>query len=1156
VQHSILTPPVPTEKNNHIGWSGLKGCAESLAIVQAAKTSRYPTIIVTRDARRLTIMETELRFFADINDVPISVFPDWECLPYDFFSPHQDIISERLRVLASLPESGTGILLISAANLMQRLPPIDYVLGQTVDLKVGQRIDIDEFRRRLQQSAYYSVSQVAIPGEYAVRGGLVDLFPMGSELPIRIDLFDDQIDSLRQFDPENQLSTAKLDHVSLLPAREFPMHEEAIKTFRQNFRKRFDGDPMKQPVYAEISNGNTIAGIEFFFPLFFDHTDTLFSYVSKQAHWVCDHGLLDESARFHAEVVDRFENCRLDPDRRVLPPDSIYLKSGELEHQLSERPVIRLHQDESNRTLKFDTLVGENPVVEPRSEFPYKNLVNILNTSKYRILLAVETVGRREALESVLIGHELITTAVTDWHDFLSDNNNELGIVVAGIERGTSFPELNIQVITETQLYGDKVFQRRRRSGRNRDPETIIKSLAELQIDDPVVHENHGIGRYMGLVTLGIAGEENEFLLIRYKGTDKLYVPILSLDRVSRYLGGDTDSAPLHKLGSDVWQKAQKKARQKAYDIAAELLELAALRESRVGQSMPIPVEAYRDFRDRFPFEETPDQNQVIEEVLNDLADKKPMDRLVCGDVGFGKTEVALRAAFVAVHNKQQVAMLVPTTLLAQQHFQTFQDRFADLPIEVELISRFRSKKDVEKLVASLQNGYPDIVVGTHRLLQPDIKFKNLGLLIIDEEHRFGVRQKEQLKKLRSEVDILTLSATPIPRTLNMAMAGMRGISIIATPPVDRLSIKTFIRPFNNALIREAILRETHRGGQVYFLHNEVKSIEWMRDQLMDIVPEAKIEVGHGQMGGAELERTMRDFYHQKFNVLLCTTIVESGIDIPTANTIIINRADRFGLAQLHQLRGRVGRSHHQAFAYLLVPDASAITADAKKRLDAFESMENLGAGFTLASHDLEIRGAGELLGESQSGTIDTVGFTLFSDYLNRAVEELTRHKERAEGKEPTLQLPVRAADVQFGCTALLPSDFVPDVHVRLVLYKRIAAAIDSVALRELQVEIIDRFGLLPDPAKKLFEVTGLSHRAGKLGIEKISFTGESGSLNFSNDNRVEPENIIRLIQSKPGKYRMAGAFILNVTKLGEDVEERIVACDEILRLLEVNIND
>ncbi len=1144
---SAAEPPLPGDGVRRVGWSRLFGSAESLAVDAAVRRHEGLVLVVARDARRAHLLEQELRFYGSDREPLPAVFPDWECLPYDLFSPHQDIISDRLRLLAGIGERRGGAVLVTIANLAQRLPPADYVLGHSIVLERGQRLDIDTFRGRLQQAAYYAVSQVAMPGEYAVRGGLIDLFPMGASWPIRIDLFDDEIESLRRFDPEDQRSTDRLDSITLLPAREFPLDDAAVRTFRANFRKTFEGDPTRQKAYREVSEGNVVAGLEFLFPLFFEHTSTFFDYLPENTLLVLDQDVDDEMRRFEAEVRDRYDNTRLDPERRALPPERLYLASGEMEQALASLPAVRLAGQDSKRTISLDSEPPEQAPVDPRGHVPYAALFELIASSPHRLLLVVETAGRRESLESVLLEHDILPTAVSGWREFLERIDIELGITVAQLERGARLPGIGVSVVTETQLYGERVFQRRRRSARNRDPEAIIKSLAELNPGDPVVHEDYGIGRYMGLTTLGIEGEVNEFLLIHYRDDDKLYVPIMALDRVSRYLGGDGATAPLHKLGGDAWEKARRKAREKAYDVAAELLEIAALRRSRKGTRMNVPAEPYREFCDRFPFEETPDQEQAIGEVLADLQSDRPMDRLVCGDVGFGKTEVALRAAFVAVHNKRQVALLVPTTLLAQQHFETFRDRFADMPVAVELLSRFRTRKEIETLVESLKNGYPDIVVGTHRLLQSDIAFRNLGLVIIDEEHRFGVRQKERLKKLRSEVDILTLSATPIPRTLNMAMADLKGISIIATPPVDRLSVKTFVRPFNKALIREAILREVHRGGQVYFIHNEVRTIERMRAEITDLVPEARIEVGHGQMPELELERVMRDFYHQRFNVLVCSTIVESGIDVPSANTLIINRADRFGLAQLHQLRGRVGRSHHQAFAYLLIPDEAAITADARKRLEAIDSLEDLGAGFTLASHDLEIRGAGELLGESQSGTIDTVGFTLFSEYLNRAVEELSRGE--GPGSEP-VRAP-RAAEVNLGCAALLPEDFVPDVHARLVLYKRIAAASEPEILRELRVEIIDRFGLLPEAASRLFDLTAIGHAAGRLGIEKINLGPGGGTVVFAERNPVPPERIIGLLKSAPGRFRMTGSFTLNIREAFADVDARIACCRELIARLD-----
>jgi transcription-repair coupling factor (superfamily II helicase) len=1131
-----------------VAWSQLFGCAESLAIASAVRNADRPGIIITRDARRQHTLELELGFFlADSNDIPVYSLPDWECLPYDQFSPHQDIISERLRILSLLGSLKHGIILVSLPNLMRLLPPVDYVLGYTLALKVGDRLAIDDFRLGLQTFSYYSVSQVAAPGEYAVRGGLIDLFPMGAKAPIRIDLFDDEIDSIRYFNPETQLSTQKTEQVSLLPAREFPMGEEAIKKFRQQFRQQFEGDPAKNLVYSEVSKGNPVAGLEFFFPLFFDQTANLFDYVPDSCLWFLDRDLDEEASRHYADISDRFENTNLDKERRALPPSKLYLSPHDIESFLSNLECIRFADVKGKRSDNLGTATPEELPVNPRAESPYKLLLELLKNSTGRYLLVVETQGRRESLEGILLENDLLATKVGSWSEFYKNSDLDIGILVAVMERGTRLPDANLSIITEGQLYGERVYQRRRRSQKNRDPEAIIKSLADLNIDDPIVHETHGIGRFKGLVTLDIGEHIQEFLLLEYQNDDKLYVPVLALDRVSRYLGGDSTTAPLHRLGSDSWDKAKKKAREKAYDVAAELLEIEALRKSRTGVEMPLPEEEYRDFCERFPYEETPDQEQVINDVIADLGSAAPMDRLICGDVGFGKTEVALRAAFVAVHNQKQVAMLVPTTLLAQQHFESFQDRFADLPVQVALMSRFKSKKEIDRLAESLTTGYPDIVIGTHRLLQKDIQFKNLGLVIIDEEQRFGVRQKEQLKRLRKEVDILTLSATPIPRTLNMAMSGLRGISIIATPPADRLSVKTFVRPFNNALIREAILREIHRGGQVYFLHNEVRTIVHMQEELAELVPEARIGIGHGQMPELQLERIMQDFYHQRINLLLCSTIIESGIDVPSANTIIINRADKFGLSQLHQLRGRVGRSHHQAYAYMLVPDLKSLTADARKRLDAIDALEELGAGFTLASHDLEIRGAGELLGESQSGAVDTVGFTLFTEYLNRAVKELSAAKSN---REDIIDEPLRAAEISIGVSALFPEDYVPDVHTRLVLYKRLAGTTSVEELNELKVETVDRFGPLPAPSKRLFTITLLSHRAGLLGVEKINMGESGGQMNFAQKNNVQPEKIIQLLQSNPGTYKMSGPYVLQIRMGMGDFESRVERCDTILSKL------
>ena len=926
----LLNPPLPTG-NTVTTWSNLHGSAFGLAIAEAAQNHDGLILVVLDDPRQLHLLETEIRFFLDqppqldeqgVNkqgpsedEIEVMHFPSWECLPYDVFSPHQDITSDRLRLLSRISGCRRGVLLSSSENLIQRLPPIDYVVGHSFSVKQGESIDLDLLRDRLTSANYSNVSQVISPGEFAVRGGLIDVFPTGAATPFRLDLFDDEVESIRYFDPDTQRSADKVAQIELLPAREFPMTEEGIKFFRQSFRRIFEGDPRKQIVYNEVSDGKTPAGTEFFFPLFFEQTATLFDYLPDRTLWIHEKSLVENNRTSWAEINDRFTNANYDSQRKVLAPEMLYLNPDQLTAVFTDYARI-IHYPGKHRKVDWtaNTMSAKQLPVNPREESPYALFLDYLNAASSRILIATETAGRREAMEGMLLNHEELAAHCESFQGFLASNDSP-GICIAPLERGLHLPDANIEIITESQLYGEKVLQRRRRSGAAQDPAALIRSLAELNEGDPVVHSEHGVGRYQGLQNLDIYGEQTEFLVVEYLNADKLYVPVLSLNLISRFVGGAPETAPLHKLGSDHWQKAKKRAREKAYDVAAELLEIEAMRNARTGMAMEIDAEDYEAFVTRFPFEETADQERAIEEVLADMTSAEPMDRLVCGDVGFGKTEVALRATHVAVQNNKQVAMLVPTTLLAQQHYQTFVDRFADLPVTVELLSRFKSKKESDATIEKMKSGQPDVVIGTHRLLQDDIRFANLGLLMIDEEQRFGVRQKEKIKRLRSQVDILTLTATPIPRTLNIAMAGLRSISIIATPPPSRLSIKTFVRDWNKGLVREACLREIRRGGQVYFLHNDVRSIERTVSELRELVPEASIECGHGQMGELQLERVMQDFYHQRFNILVCTTIVESGIDIPSANTIVINRADKFGLSQLHQLRGRVGRSHHQAYA-------------------------------------------------------------------------------------------------------------------------------------------------------------------------------------------------------------------------------------------------
>lgn len=1145
--NALLNPVLPGQGQS-ICWANLHGAASGLAIVEAARQLDGILVIVLEDQRQLQILQSEIEFFLhEFDEIHVQQFPSWECLPYDNFSPHHNIISNRLRVLGKLPEQNRGILLVQTANLMQRLPPVNYVLGHRFSLKKSQKIDLNALKTQLIESNYVSVNQVMSPGEFAVRGGLVDVYPMGENLPFRLDLFDDELETIRLFDPESQRSSDQVEFIELLPAREFPTTESGIKQFRSSFRRHFEGDPRKQTVYNEVSIGNTPAGTEFFFPLFFESTATLFDYLPKKTTFIRTEDFDETLKTYWAEIEDRFSNANYDLERKVLPPKHLYVPPKSIVGLIKQYSGIKLTREaDQDSHWSADTNYNKQFPVDSRKDMPYQDLLIHLKKPGNRILIVVETHGRKEALEGMLIknGHPLISAE--SFSEFFTDSENLLGITIGIIERGFTSNAIGIEIICESQLYGEKVFQRRRRSKESRDPESIIKSLAELNIGDPVVHIEHGVGRYIGLQVLEISGERGEFLALEYLNGDKLYVPVVNLNLISRFVGGSPDLAPLHRLGGEQWEKSKSRAREKSYDVATELLEMQAFRTTRKGNAFEIDKTDMEGFISKFPFEETPDQQQVIDEVLFDLNSDEPMDRLVCGDVGFGKTEVALRATFIVASNEKQVAILAPTTLLAQQHYLTFLERFSDWPMEIAMLSRFNTQKQSRELVEKIAEGKIDIIIGTHKLLQVDVRFSELGLLIIDEEHRFGVRQKEKIKKLRSQVDILTLTATPIPRTLNITMSGLRAISIIATPPPNRLSIKTFIRQWNRGLIREACQREIRRGGQVFFLHNDVKTIERMAIDIAELVPEAKINIGHGQMPEIQLERVMQDFYHHRFNILMCSTIIESGIDIPTANTIIINRADRFGLAQLHQLRGRVGRSHHQAFAYLLIPDRASITNDAKKRLDAIDSMEDLGAGFALASHDLEIRGAGELLGETQSGSIDDVGFSLYSEYLNLAVKAIK------EGKllDPATPIEIeKSTTIDLHVTALFPQDYLGNAHTRLILYKRIANATDVDHLEEIQIEIIDRFGLLPEQGKNLFRLTALRLQAQKLGIRKVDIGENGGIIEFENIPTIDPGFIFTLIQEKPHLYKLAGP---NAFRISDDLSESENRLREIEKLIDV----
>ncbi len=1131
-------------------WGNLPGAALSLAIAEAASHAKRFTLLLTADSQSAERLQEELSFFAP--DLPVLHFPDWETLAYDLFSPHQDIISQRIAALYRLPELKHGVLVVPITTALHRLAPKRFLLGSSLVLQVGQQLDVNQMRGNLEAAGYRCVDTVYEHGEFAVRGALIDLFPMGSSQPYRIDLFDDEIETLRTFDPETQRSIDKVDSIKLLPAREFPLEKKAVTDFRGRFRERFDVDFRRCPIYQDLSTGITPAGIEYYLPLFFEETATLFDYLPADTQVFSLPGIEKAAEQFWVDARSRYEDRRVDPERPLLPPADIFLPVEDCFARLKNWPRVVVSQDDIEEGVgrtRFNARALPDLAIQAKAGEPLAALRRFIEEYPGRVLFCAESAGRREVLLELLARLKLKPKEAEDWPAFVA-SGERLGICIAPLDEGLLLDELAL--VAESPLFGQRVMQRRRREKSRDGGDNVIKNLTELREGAPVVHIDHGVGRYLGLVTMEFDGQAAEFLALMYAEEAKLYVPVASLHLIARYTGSDDALAPLHRLGSETWQKAKRKAAEQVRDVAAELLDIYARRAAREGYAFKDPLADYATFSAGFPFEETPDQQTAIEAVLADMLAPKPMDRLVCGDVGFGKTEVAMRAAFIAVHSGRQVAVLVPTTLLAQQHYNSFRDRFADWPVTVEVMSRFKSAKEVSEAVVKLAEGKIDIVIGTHKLLQDDVRFKDLGLCIIDEEHRFGVRQKEQLKALRSEVDILTLTATPIPRTLNMAVAGMRDLSNIATPPARRLSVRTFVMEQNNPTIKEALLRELLRGGQVYYLHNDVKTIEKCAADLAELVPEARIGIGHGQMRERELEQVMSDFYHKRFNVLIASTIIETGIDVPSANTIIIERADKFGLAQLHQLRGRVGRSHHQAYAYLLTPPRKQMTDDAQKRLEAISNAQDLGAGFVLATHDLEIRGAGELLGDGQSGQIQAVGFTLYMEMLERAVKSIRK------GEQPNLDQPLGGGpEINLRVPALIPEDYLPDVHARLILYKRIANAVDEDGLKELQVEMIDRFGLLPEPTKNLVRITLLKLQAEKLGIKKIDAGPQGGRLEFAADTCVDPLTLIKLIQSQPTRYKFEGATLFRFLVPMERPEERFNTLEALLeRLLSQSVKD
>ncbi|MFE8071499.1 transcription-repair coupling factor [Marinobacteraceae bacterium S3BR75-40.1] len=1147
--NSILAPEAPEAAGDHRRWGSLSGSAAALAIAESAKQHHGLTLAITQGTDEALQLEQELSFFlAGQTELELLTLPDWETLPYDMFSPHEDIISQRIRTLHRLPQIQRGLLVIPARTLMHRLAPLSFTEGNTLILEQGQTLEVEPWRLRLEAAGYRHAENVYQHGEYAVRGSVIDIFPMGSNQPYRLDLFDDEIETLRTFDPETQRSLEQTERIELLPAYEFPWDKETRLQFRNRWFEHFPQAPKDAPVYQDVVSGICPPGVEYFLPLFFDELATLFDYLPSDTLVFTPDNLEGALEHFESEVAARYEDRRYDRLRPILPPKSLFLARDECFAAFKRFPRVTLSSeavDEKPGSTNAPTATLPDLALDGRAQEPAKALKAFLATTPGRLLFSAETAGRREALQEQLHNYGINTDEVGTWQEFLGGDSDQ-AMTAAPLERGLWIPDAKVALIPEALLYGRRVMQRRRRERAQDTSDAVIRDLSELRVGAPVVHIDHGVGRYQGLQTIPVEGQTTEFLTLEYADGAKLYVPVSSLHLISRYSGSEDSTAPLHKLGSERWSNAKQKALEKIRDTAAELLDVYARREARKGFAFPDPGEDYEHFAAAFPFEETPDQQQAIDAVLADMQAQQPMDRLVCGDVGFGKTEVAMRAAFVATNAGKQVAVLVPTTLLAQQHFESFRDRFANTAVSVELLSRFRSGKQQSETIQRVEAGKTDILIGTHKLLQGDITFSDLGLVIVDEEHRFGVNQKEKLKAWRAEVDMLTLTATPIPRTLNMAMGHLRDLSIIATPPARRLSVKTFVRKKEDALVKEAVLREILRGGQVYYLHNEVESIQKAAEEIKTLIPEARVAVAHGQMRERELEQIMSDFYHKRFNVLVCTTIIETGIDIPSANTVVINRADKFGLAQLHQLRGRVGRSHHQAYAYLLTPQERKLTKDAEKRLEAIAAAQDLGAGFMLATHDLEIRGAGELLGAEQSGQIESIGFSLYMELLDEAVKAIR------EGRTPNAELPMQhGTEITLRIPALIPEEYLPDVHNRLILYKRLASVKSQEELKDLQVEMIDRFGLLPEPTKNLIRQTTLRLKADRLGITKIDAGGEWGRLEFANHTQVDPLVLVQKVQQEPENYRLENANQLRFRLNAQDADGKLSAIDQLLQTLE-----
>lgn len=1138
---------IPFTKNKISKFGQLYSASLSLALARFCTQETNIKLIITENNQTANQLALELEFFLNhVKDSPeITIFPDWETLPYDNFSPHQDIISDRLKILNQIQTANNLVIIAAASTIMHKLCPKHFINQNSLILKCGASLNINNFRATLENAGYYAVNTVLEHGEYAVRGAIIDVFPMGSNLPIRIELFADEIDTLRTFDPDSQKTIEKLPEISILPAREIPLNNESITLFRNKFRNQFNINPSICSIYETISSGKYASGIEYYLALFFEDTASFFDYLPENTNICIIEDINSAAEQFNTEINSRYEQLQANITRPILPPKLCFLSPTELFTKANQFKQIRLQQKPLTSGQNFNINPAPDLSIARKSNSPFEKLAEYINKNNTRYLIIAESAGRQEMLIELLKQSKINPQKINGWQEFLKIDT-QLCITIGPINYGAEILDEGLCLIVESQFFGNQAVASRKVSkAKTIDPDVMIRDLVELQIGAPVVHLEYGVGRYQGLQTF--PESSTEFLIIAYASEDKIYVPVTSLHLISRYTGSDSEHAPLHSLRSEQWQKEKNKALEKIHDVAIELLEIYAKREAKKGYKYQFTQSEYQTFASGFLFTETEDQANAIQEIIQDMTSDRPMDRLICGDVGFGKTEVAMRAAFLAAQNGKQVCILAPTTLLADQHYNNFKERFIDFPITIELLSRFRSQKEANQVSASLAEGKVDIIIGTHKLIQNDIKFKNLGLLIIDEEHRFGVKQKEHIKKFREEVDILCMTATPIPRTLNLSMAGIRDISLIASPPAKRLSIKTFWQTREDSTIKEAILREILRGGQVFFLHNSVDTIENVLREITSLVPEAKAKIAHGQMRESELEKIMSDFYHHKFNVLVCTTIIETGIDIPTANTIIIDRADKFGLAQLHQLRGRVGRSHHQAYAYLLTPNEKILTSDAKKRLEAIVTYDDLGAGFTLATLDMEIRGAGELLGKSQSGHMHAIGFNLYMELLDKAVSDLKN------GKTPELSYSNNfGTEVDLRMPAIIPNDYIADIHQRLIMYKRIANAKNKDDLDKLKIELIDRFGLLPNEVKLLFAVTELKIQATKLGIKKIIASQNNGYIEFTNTPQIDTTELIKLIQIQSKIYKLEGQTKLKFTLTGTIYDEKILEISKLLQKLEI----